>query len=82
MLLAAMLIDALHATLENRIETFNGVSRDNLLAFVAHVLVFAVIDTIVAGETAITIFICRYQLALSVMTAASRAMFALMIGIS
>ena len=50
MALAAVLIDALHAALEDRIEALNGVGRDNLVTLTAHVLVFRMVHGVMAGK--------------------------------
>ena len=52
MLLAAMLIDALHAALENAVIAFDRVRADDLLAFAANVFVFRMVHRVVTGEPA------------------------------
>jgi len=49
-LLAAMLIDALHAALEDRIVVLDGIGADDALALIAHIFIIAVLDGIVARE--------------------------------
>ena len=46
-----MLIDALHAALEDRIETFHGVGGDDALAVIADVFLVGVVDGEVRADT-------------------------------
>jgi hypothetical protein len=48
--LVAVLVDALHSALEDAVEALNGVSRDELVALAANVLVVRVLDRIVRRE--------------------------------
>ena len=50
MLFAAMLVDALHAALEDRIVALDRVGADNPVAVVPHIFVIAVGDGFVAGK--------------------------------
>lgn len=56
-LLAAMLIDALHAALEDAEIALNRVGADDLFAFVAGVFVGAVVHAVMAGEAAFLVHV-------------------------
>ena len=57
MLLRAMLIDALHAALEDRIVAFHRVRGDDLFALAAHVFLASVVNAVMAGKLAILVHV-------------------------
>ena len=51
--LAAVLIDALHAALEDAEIAFNGVRADDLLALVARIFLLAVVHSVMARNVCV-----------------------------